>query len=484
MGVGGLRLSEELTVFALGANHEIDYQISLVAASGTAKKGAKALHMQPMLETVLTEWRRKGQDSRGRVVDIVKDGASIMNAAVFPLVTTCTIDRSSAVGKHLFGPDSKGMLLFYDRCGNPDDDDGGDYGDRDGRKRKSSWPLVDSCDDKHFLKRFRQALGRSEGVRIKDWAFNKLLLSRLLVEVGNDETKVRTMFGDGEEDSQNVAAAVQLLLAIGSFRSKSAADFSDSRTSSPTFQPMLRELKILAEYCATEFEVVTMQSADKPGTFLTLSALNQSFSKLAHMAFALFRENGSKFVPPQHYYNTQITMRAKYVSQAVSKAEGIEQYFSYQVTAPRAACALPPAVSRARRSRPRGPTALPLRGQVVCASLRTAPLVPLRPRLGKHPPRSPARLCARLAPRATPRPPRPVRGEPGTSAGLNSLGTPPGRGGMATGGYVRGACQVSGRAGCREPDDRPPRAETAAGCGRPGGGHVRHGSRARSRRQL
>eukprot|EP00966_Prymnesium_polylepis_P296702 6854467-Prymnesium_polylepis.1 len=28
-GVGGLRLAEELTVFALGANHENEYQISL-----------------------------------------------------------------------------------------------------------------------------------------------------------------------------------------------------------------------------------------------------------------------------------------------------------------------------------------------------------------------------------------------------------------------------------------------------------------------
>eukprot|EP00966_Prymnesium_polylepis_P233866 5409503-Prymnesium_polylepis.1 len=150
------------------------------------------------------------------------------------------------------------------------------------------------------------------------------------------------MFGDGEEDAQNVAAAVELLVSIGSFRSKSAADFPES-SKSPTFEPMLRELKILAEYCATEFEAVTMQSADKPGTFLSLSDLNRSFSKLAHLALVLFRANGSKFAPPQHYYNTQITMRAKYVSQAVSKAEGIEQYFSYQVAAPRAR---PPRASR------------------------------------------------------------------------------------------------------------------------------------------
>ena len=39
------------------------------------------------------------------------------------------------------------------------------------------------------------------------------------------------------------------------------------------------------------------------------------------MLLVLFRRNGSEFVPPQHYYNCQITFRAKYVSQAVSQVE-------------------------------------------------------------------------------------------------------------------------------------------------------------------
>jgi hypothetical protein len=45
---------------------------------------------------------------------------------------------------------------------------------------------------------------------------------------------------------------------------------------------------------------------------------------LAHMAFVLFRQNGHKFVPPQHFYNTQISMRAKFNPIARSQAKGYE----------------------------------------------------------------------------------------------------------------------------------------------------------------
>ena len=49
------------------------------------------------------------------------------------------------------------------------------------------------------------------------------------------------------------------------------------------------------------------------------------------MYFVLFRSNGTAFVPAQHYYNVQISVRAKYVSQGVSKAKGIKLYWWYLV---------------------------------------------------------------------------------------------------------------------------------------------------------
>ena len=101
---------------------------------------------------------------------------------------------------------------------------------------------------------------------------------------------------------------------------------------------MLSELKILGHYAAALFEVVTMQSAnpaDKAGTFLPLEAFNRSAAKLSHIAFVLFRENGGAFVPPQHYYNTQIMTRTKYTSQGVGK---IHYFFPYQESDNRLEC--------------------------------------------------------------------------------------------------------------------------------------------------
>ena len=267
-----------------------------------------------MLETIMARWKALGaEEGRGRIVSIAKDGASIMNAAVSPLVTEFVIDRSSAVGMELFGKDGKGMLLFYDRCGG-----------------SPSEPFVDTVDDKHVIKRFREALGRSKGIKICEHSFDQNLLTRLLVEVGYEQIAVKNMFGDGEEDAQNVPAAVKLLLAISCFRSKTVGDFSADRRQTPIFSAQLAELKILSEYTGALYEVVTMQSADAPGTFLSLAHLNRSNSKLAHMAFVLFRQNLGSFVPPQRYYNTSIMLRTKYVSQASSKAEGIDNYFYYQ----------------------------------------------------------------------------------------------------------------------------------------------------------
>jgi|LauGreSBDMM110SN_4_FD.fasta_scaffold05830_1 hypothetical protein len=292
------RLADELSVFAIGANHSTDYAISLVAALGTAKKGAKAVDMTPTIALILQKWQTTGAaDKRGPIASIAKDGASIMNASVFNLCTEFQIDRSSAVGQALFGPDGKALLLFFDRCG-----------------RSPGTPLTDTCDDKHWGKRFRQALGRAEGIKIKDVTFTKKMLCRLLVDVGYDEVRVMTMFGDGEADKQNVDALTKLLLAIGNFRGKTAADFSAARVATPQFPRQLAELNILAWYAGTAFEVITMQSSDpkdKEGTFLNLSTYNKAVSRLAHLAFVLFRQNAGLFVPPQHYYNTQICLRTK-----------------------------------------------------------------------------------------------------------------------------------------------------------------------------
>ena len=310
-----LKLSREITGFAIGApNCETGYAPSFVAAHGTAVKGSKAADMTPSILTILEAWKAAGaNESHGWIVTIQKDGAAIMNQAVHGLMTAFTIDRNSPIGLALFSPDGKGMLLFCDLCG-----------------RSSTRPLVDGVDLKHVGKRFRMALKRKEGIRIFSFTFNRHLISRMLVELGFTEISVKNMWGEADADAQNVEAVTKLLRAIASFRKCKVLDFHEKRRAVLTFPAQLKELKILAEYSACLFEVITGQSADPDVSgFLPLSSLTRSADTLSHLAFVLFRQNGTAFVPAQHYYNTQIMLRAPHISIATCQADGIALFFWY-----------------------------------------------------------------------------------------------------------------------------------------------------------
>ena len=292
-----LVLGEELTVFAIGPNRGHDYAISLTAAISTAKKGAKAEHMRPMIESHVSLWQSEGAwQERGPISTIVKDGAAIMNQAVFPYTTKFELDRTCPMGQALFGVGVKTQMLFFCLCGN-----------------SPSEPVVDACDDKHWAKRFRMAMKRRKGIKIGDCMFNKVLLSRLLEEIGYDAASVNTWWGDGAEDAQNVPAMTKLMLALSSFATKQISDFPEKRRDSTQFSEMLYELRILGTICGLVFELVTMQDATAAAAeqqkFLTVAELDRRASQLAHVYFVCFRRNGSSFVPNQHYYNVQITMR-------------------------------------------------------------------------------------------------------------------------------------------------------------------------------
>eukprot|EP00966_Prymnesium_polylepis_P043010 999292-Prymnesium_polylepis.2 len=237
-----LVFGEELTVFAVGPNRGTDYAIYLTAASTTAKKDAQARDLEPAIENHIKLWKSEGAwEARGPLTTIAKDSASIMNAAVFGYCTRFQIDRSSAVGTALFGDGLETMRLFFSYCGH-----------------SSSEPIVDVCDDKHWGKRFRMALKRAGGIKIKDYTFNRRLITRLLLESKYTTAEGRlatygdidTWFGEAEEDAQNVPALTKLLVAIASLRLNQVSDFSAERQETPTFAAELGELHVLSEIAA------------------------------------------------------------------------------------------------------------------------------------------------------------------------------------------------------------------------------------------
>ena len=230
---GEIELADELSVLAIGANSKTDYAISLLAALATKKKGSKAEDLAHAVKICLEEWQRRGEYSRGPITTLQHDGASIMNACVFPYVTIFEINKASAIGIILFGDNGMGCLLFYCCCGNA-----------------PSRPIVDGIDPKHVLKRWRQALKRPEGVKIKFMTFKKHMISRMLMGANlASQVQVDNMWGEGEgTDAQNVEAATKLMLAIADFREKTAASFPQTG-STPAFASLFKELLVLAEYC-------------------------------------------------------------------------------------------------------------------------------------------------------------------------------------------------------------------------------------------
>ena len=172
---------------------------------------------------------------------------------------------------------------------------------------------------------------RVGGMLIGSTNFDMQLITRLLVEVGYSKSHVTNWFGEGEDDAQNVPAMTKLLKAVASLGKKAASDFSEERCRSLNFETLLSDTRILAMICEKAFNVITMQDPHADAQhFLSLDQLNEAASCLAHLYFCLFREHAGAFVPPQHYYNMQISLRGYYVSQAVSKSLKIENYFFYQ----------------------------------------------------------------------------------------------------------------------------------------------------------
>ena len=105
---GDLLLAQEMTVYALGRNARNGYALSLVGASGSAKKGASASHLLDGIESVVSAYRSGGDGIEssgwakiGPVSTIQTDGASIMRSALHEYCTKFTMGPSSGVRQAL-----------------------------------------------------------------------------------------------------------------------------------------------------------------------------------------------------------------------------------------------------------------------------------------------------------------------------------------------------------------------------------------------
>ena len=311
---GDLLLAQEMTVYALGRNARNGYALSLVGASGSAKKGASASHLLDGIESVVSAYRSGGDGIEssgwakiGPVSTIQTDGASIMRSALHEYCTKFTMGPNSGVRQAL------GVLSLFDySCGlSPDE------------------PIVPGCDDKHVGKRFRMALKSiSRSCKIGSYTFASHLLERLLLWFGYAKAEIKDMFAHGIADAQNVAAMLKLMRALGLLLHKPLNGYPDDLRSRPDFSDWLKAFQALALYCGLMYIVITQQDVVDE-SFLPLPLYLRKAGTLSLLAFSLFRENGTAFIPSQNYANTQAMCRAKFVSSAGCIAEGIKEYFPF-----------------------------------------------------------------------------------------------------------------------------------------------------------
>ena len=158
---------------------------------------------------------------------------------------------------------------------------------------------VDGRDGKHVAKRLKtRANTKTLGFAIaSSFKYIRSFLRELLKSAGlASETELKEIFNEGGADAQNVPAMVKLIVALHRLKDKTPADFPERDP--VIMKGVMSEMRILAEYAAC-FERLFL------GRELSLEQHLDSLSTMSHLLLALFRRNGTKFVPAQHYSNTQ-----------------------------------------------------------------------------------------------------------------------------------------------------------------------------------
>ena len=306
---GELKLLDEITVVCVAANSSENYGCNLLIASGTKKKGESPADIIPAFELVVAELISDDvYTTKGPTSDFESDGASVVKLALHAVLTKFSVGGNvrKALGNIL--------LLYNYMCGG-----------------SPERPIVQGCDGKHVGKRFRMAIKSATGITIVDIAFNRDLIKEVLRELDYTREQVAEMLVEGSADAQNVPAVMKLLLALASIEWTPVEKFPESRRKAPGFKRWLVELKILARYARLFAEVLTGQDA-KTAEHLNLGQILRRASQLSHIAFVLFRRNGTKFIPGQNYSNTQLMIRAMFHAVAYAKAEGLTECFLFFVS--------------------------------------------------------------------------------------------------------------------------------------------------------
>lgn len=332
LDAGTVHLSDELLVGAMIPNRRFDYGPRVVLVQGICKH-VDATFNKRIVSLVVRLWKRdpRGEQSRGPLSTTQSDGASVLTLAQHALFDQPFLDPTPGVGvagaadagavpgavpvAQGAGPSARrgrvsakflGLPLFPKYCGQ------GDFED-----------VADGRDDKHVGKRLKtRANTKKLGFAIaSSFQFIRIYLRGLIDDAGlASEPELKEMFNEGGADAQNVPAMVKLIVALHGLKDKTPTDFPGRDAVMMT--GVLREIRILAEYAGC-FERLFL------GKEMSLEQHLDSLSTLAHLLLVLYRRNGTKFVPAQHFSSTQHMIRGHFWSVGTAQVHEIDEYYLF-----------------------------------------------------------------------------------------------------------------------------------------------------------
>jgi hypothetical protein len=299
---GTIHYGTELTVAAVAANRENNYEPHVVALSAGCLKGDPPERTRKLLECIMTTYTGdpRGQDTRGILATVQPDGAGlfvkICHAAFFSERMTSSHPLYEFFSDSPLWPMWTGSGIYL-RC-------------------------TAGCELKHTAKRFVERLKSETGMKLVEYTFYGSTLRRMIRSSGvSSASDINEMFATGAFDAMRVPSKIKLLRAVSQISEMSAGDFDDDGRM--VFMACRRDLLLLGRFCGVYAEVV----ADKRPT-LSQNMINTS--TLQHLSFVLYRKQGTKWLANQTYRNQQAMLRSLQWSVATALKEKYPFYFLYQ----------------------------------------------------------------------------------------------------------------------------------------------------------
>ncbi|KAG9122901.1 hypothetical protein FRC07_000528, partial [Ceratobasidium sp. 392] len=264
---GGCHRATEATMAALARFGQSDYSATVILASGTCKT-EKSGDQARWIELILKAWRDSphGEAKHGPIWSICTDGDAKRRRAIFLLCMTSILPESSDLYR-LIG--HLPLLNLY--CGPTQITPDGDY--------------------KHEEKRLAPALRSRTGILVNGAHITPKMLVKYLRSLDElSEPRILSLF-DGT-DPQNVPKANTLLMSLYK------ASQLPTVASCTHHKPLILLGEVLGSF-ARPFTTSTM----------TLDKQVASLAKCAHLIFALYRIDGTKFLSGQLVYDIQASIK-------------------------------------------------------------------------------------------------------------------------------------------------------------------------------